>query len=77
MVRSPYIDRSPCVPPVDVAQQLLPRTCEHAAHHLLAHAVDRSLRDARVRNDDAAGASEDSLASRRTNDRAPSANRAR
>ena len=52
MARYKHIDRSPRFLPVDLAQQLLPGTFEHAAHHVLAHAVDLSRFDARFRNDD-------------------------
>ncbi len=52
MARYKHIDTSPRFLPVDLAAQLLPGTFEHAAHHLLAHAVDLSRFDARVRNDD-------------------------
>ena len=52
MARYKHIDRSPRFLPVDLAEQLLPGTFEHAAHHLLAHAVDLSRFDARFRNDD-------------------------
>ena len=52
MARYKHIDTSPRFLPVDLAAQLLPGTFEHAAHHLLAHAVDLSRFDARFRNDD-------------------------
>ena len=52
MARYKYIDTSPRFLPVDLAAQLLPGTFEHAAHHLLAHAVDLSRFDARFRNDE-------------------------
>ena len=52
MARYQHIDTRPRFLPVDLAQQLLPGTFEHAAHHLLAHAVDLSAFDARFRNDD-------------------------
>ena len=51
MARYKHIDTSPRFLPVDLAQQLLPGTFEHAAHHLLAHAVDLSRFDTRFRND--------------------------
>ncbi len=51
MARDKHIDTSPRFLPVDLAAQLLPGTFEHAAHHLLARAVDRSRFDARFRND--------------------------
>lgn len=51
MARYKHIDTSPRFLPVDLAAQLLPGTFEHAAHHLLAHAVDLSRFDARFRND--------------------------
>ncbi len=52
MARYKYIDTSPRFLPVDLARQLIPGTFEHAAHHLLEHAVDLSAFDARCRNDD-------------------------
>ena len=52
MARYKHIDQSPRLLPVDLAAQLLPGTFEHAAHHLLAHAVDLSRFDARFRNDE-------------------------
>ena len=52
MARYKHIDQSPRFLPVDLAAQLLPGTFEHAAHHLLTHAVDLSRFDARFRNDD-------------------------
>ena len=52
MARYKHVDTSPRFLPVDLAAQLLPGTFEHAAHHLLAHAVDLSRFDARFRNDD-------------------------
>ena len=52
MARYKHIDTSPRFLPVDLAAQLLPGTFEHAAHHLLAHAVDLSRFDARFRKDD-------------------------
>ena len=47
-----HIDTSPRFVSVDLAAQLLTGTCEHTAHHVLAHAVDLSRFDARFRNDD-------------------------
>jgi transposase len=52
MARYKHIDQNPRFLPVDLAEQLLPGTFEHATHHLLAHAVDLSRFDARFRNDD-------------------------
>ncbi len=52
MARYKHIDTSPRFLPVDLARQLPPGPFEHAAHHRLAHAVDRSRFDARFRNDD-------------------------
>lgn len=52
MARYKHIDTSPRFLPVDLAAQLLPGTFEHAAHHLLAHAVDLTRFDARFRNDE-------------------------
>lgn len=51
MARYKHIDTSPRFLPVGLAAQLLPGTFEHAAPHLLAHAVDLSRFDARFRND--------------------------
>src|SRR6185295_1213736 len=47
MARYKHIDTSPRFLPVDLAQQLLPGTFEHAVHHLLTHALDLSAFDAR------------------------------
>ena len=52
MARYKHIDLSPRFLPVDLAQQLLPGTFEHAAYHLLHGPVDLSRFDARFRNDD-------------------------
>jgi transposase len=52
MARYKYIDTSPRFLPVDLAQQLLPGTFEHAVHTLLAGVIDLSAFDARFRNDD-------------------------
>ena len=52
MARYKHIDTSPRFLPVDLAQQLLPGTFEHAAYHLLHGPVDLSRFDARFRNDD-------------------------
>ena len=51
MARYKHIDTSPRFLPVDLAQQLIPGTFEHAAHHLLEHAVDLSAFDVRFQND--------------------------
>ena len=51
MARYKYIDTNPRLLAVDLAQQLLPGTFEHALHHLLEHAIDLSRFDARFRND--------------------------
>ena len=45
MARYKHIDTSPRFLPVDLAQQLLPGTFEHAVHHLLTHAIDLSAFD--------------------------------
>ncbi len=42
-----HIDTSPRLLPVDLAQQLLPGTFEHALNHLLDHEIDLSCFDAR------------------------------
>jgi transposase len=52
MARYKHIDTSPRFLPVDLAQQLLPGTFEHAAHHLLTRELDLSGFDARFRNDE-------------------------
>jgi len=52
MARYKHIDTSPRFLPVDLAQQLLPGTFEHAVHHLLTHVLDLSAFDARFHNDD-------------------------
>ncbi len=52
MARYKHIDRSPRFLPVDLAEQLLPGTFEHAAYHLLHGPVDLARFDARFRNDD-------------------------
>ena len=49
IVRDKHIDRTPRVLPVDLAQRLMPGTLAHAAHHLLAHAVDLTRFDVRFR----------------------------
>lgn len=49
MARDKHVDRGSRFLPVDLAAPLLPGTFEHAAHHLLAHAVDLSRSDARFR----------------------------
>ena len=51
MARYNYIDTNPRFLAVDLAQQLLPGTFEHALNHLLDHAIDLSAFDARFRND--------------------------
>lgn len=51
MARYKYIDTQPRLLPVDLAQQLLPGTFEHAVHHLVTHAIDLSHFDARFKND--------------------------
>jgi len=52
MARYKFIDTSPKLLPVDLAAQLLPGTFEHALNHLLEHAIDLSVFDARFRNDE-------------------------
>lgn len=56
MARYKVIDTSPRFIALDLQQQLLPGTFEHALNHLLDHEIDLSALDARYRND-AAGAS--------------------
>jgi len=51
MVRYKHIDTNPRLLPVDLAQQLLPGTFEHALNHLLEHEIDLSGFDARFCND--------------------------
>jgi transposase len=52
MARYKHIDTSPRFLPVDLAQQLLAGTFEHAVHHLLTRELDLSGFDVRFRNDD-------------------------
>jgi transposase len=52
MARYKHIDTNPRFLAIDLAQQLLPGTFEHALNHLLDHAVDLSPFDARFRNDE-------------------------
>ena len=52
MARYKPIDTNPRFLAVDLAQQLLPGTFEHALHHLLDRAIDLSHFDARCRNDE-------------------------
>ena len=52
MGRYKHIDTSPRLLPVDLAQQLLPGTFEHALNHLLDHEIDLSCFDARFCNDE-------------------------
>ena len=52
MARYKYIDTTPRFLAVDLAQQLLPGTFEHALNHLLDHAIDLSHFDAQFRNDE-------------------------
>jgi len=51
MARYQSIDANPRCLAVDLAQQLLPGTFEHALNHLLDHELDVSHCDARVQND--------------------------
>ena len=51
MARYKHIETDPRLVPVDLTQQLLPGTFEHAVHHLLEHTLDLSAFDARFRND--------------------------
>jgi transposase len=52
MARYKHIDTNPRFLAVDLAQQLLPGTFEHALNHLLDHTIDLSHFDARFRNDE-------------------------
>ena len=52
MPRYKHIDTNPKFLAIDLAQQLLPGTFEHALHHLLEYEIDLSRFDARFRNDD-------------------------
>ena len=52
MARYKHIDTSPRLLPVDLEQQLLPGTFEHALNHLLDHEIDLSCFDARFCNDE-------------------------
>ena len=52
MARYKHIDTNPRFLPVDLARQLLPRTFEHALHHLLEHELDLAHFDARFQNDE-------------------------
>lgn len=52
MARYKVIDRSPKFLPVDLSQQLLPGTFEHALNHLLDHELDLSGFDERFCNDE-------------------------
>jgi transposase len=52
MARYKHIDTSPRLLAVDLAQQLLPGTFEHALNHLLDHEIDLSSFDARYGNDE-------------------------
>ena len=52
MARYKHIDVSPRFLAVDLKQQLLPGTFEHALDHLLDHEIDLSALDARYKNDD-------------------------
>jgi transposase len=56
MARYKDIDTNPRFLPVDLAQQLLPGTFEHALNHLLDHEIDLSSFDTRFCNDDTGAA---------------------
>jgi hypothetical protein len=45
------VDTQPTFVAIDLAAQLLPGTFEHARHHLLEQAINRTPCDARSRND--------------------------
>lgn len=51
MARYKRVDTQPKLIPIDLRQQLLPGTFEHALDHLLEHAIDLSGFDARFAND--------------------------
>jgi transposase len=51
MARYKHIDTSPRLIAVNLQQQLLPGTIEHALHHLLDHHIDLSALDANYKND--------------------------
>ena len=51
MARFKHIDTSPRFLAIDLEQQLVPGTFEHALHHLLEHEIDLSHFDARFHND--------------------------
>ena len=51
MARFKHIDTSPRLIAVDLQQQLLPGTIEHALHYLLDHDIDLSALDANYKND--------------------------
>lgn len=53
MARYKHIDTSPRLLVVDLSQQLLPGTFEHALNYLLDHEIDLSGLDARFCNDEA------------------------
>jgi len=52
MARYKHIDTSPRLLAVDLSQQLLPGTFEHALNYLLDHEMDLCRLDARFRNDE-------------------------
>jgi transposase len=52
MARYKHIDTNPKLIPIDLGQQLIPGTFEHAVNHLLDHALDLSAFDARFHNDE-------------------------
>ena len=52
IARYKHIDTSPRLLPVDLEQQLLPGTFEHALNLVLDHEIDLSCFDARFRNDE-------------------------
>ena len=51
MARYKHVDTQPKLIPIDLRQQLLPGTFEHALDHLLEHAIDLTGFDARFAND--------------------------
>ena len=51
MARYKIIDRSPKFLPVDLSQQLLPGTFEHALNHLIDHELDLSAMNEQFCND--------------------------
>ena len=51
MARYKHIDTSPRLIAVDLQQQLLPGTIEHALHYLLDHQIGLTALDSNYKND--------------------------